>query len=353
MRKREKEGLRKMKLTLCFILIISFYFLLTSTQQIDQRSTTPSTRRVSTTRRYANGTDPRRNFNRARNTRRQQRIRRASKIVCNFVLNGRWLSYPNALRQQVRIQRNRILRMKLEDRNRYCLQFKGIPTTTTKRPRVTTTRLFTTRRPIPPFIFTTRIPIFLPTPSPTSRNIFNVTFFPPLSTTSSIFTPLSSTSVNFPTPSTTTPSTSTSTSTTQVPQLRPIFPVFLQTTPSPITTISTTPVTISTTRSTVPSTSNPTTISTSLTTSTSTTTIAPSSDDYYYSGSGSAYYSGSGSAYYSSTGSLTAPVNAQQSNRLMRPANDIAMRSFKAKNGDIIIKWTPGGGGSKLKTIST
>jgi hypothetical protein len=80
---------------------------------------------------------------------------------------------------------------------------------------------------------------------------------------------------------------------------------------------------------------------------TTTTTQAPAasaSGSAYYSGSGSASYSGS--AYYSSSG-LTAKAS-DQSGRLTRPANELT-RSFKGKNGDIIIKWTPGGG--KLKKI--
>lgn len=285
---------------------MAFYFLLFA-NAAETPKKLEAQRVLSTTTRSSQ----RRNLNRARNARQLQRVKKASRIVCVYWMYGRVSTVPTRLEQQVWNQARKISAMSVANRTRYCLPYRiaGLTMTTRQTTRRTSTRnpLLTTPRPFP-----LNTPIYT---TPTSTTTTTMPFF---STSSSTITPVSSTS---------TPSTTSFRSI--IMPIASVLPVFTL----PTTTIS----------------STTTTTNSPILTTTTTTTKKPA-DDYYYSGSGSASYSGSGSAYYSATGSLTASSDKQQSSRLMRPSNDVAMRTFKAKNGDIIVKWTPGGG-NKLKKI--
>lgn len=328
-----------MKLTLCFLLLVGFYFLLSNGENPKKLE---SQRIPPTTPRSSQGNP----IIRGRNARRQQRVKKASKIVCTYAITGQWPPYPRRLKQMVNYQARRIAMMPNENIRSFCAKFKiatGRPQQSTRRPQSTTTRRFTTRRP-PYQIITTRVPIYYSPPStqyPTTSSSIPTTNFPVF--TIPFISSTSSPSTTFST-TTRTPSTSLSFSTTTP------LPIPSTSLSSSTTTPLTTPFSLNR-GILIPLAPILTTTPTTTTTSTTTTQKAPTgSASAYYSGSGSSYYSGSGSAYYSATGSLTAK-SGDQSSRLTRKSNDVATRSFKAKNGDIIIKWTPGGGG-KLKKMS-
>lgn len=317
-----------MKITLCFIIFVGIYFFLSVDAQNLQRN---STRNPQVTRRQVPG----RILVRRRNELQAQRIRRARKIVCFYSSSGRWPKYPVNLQRLVAAQSRKILGKSREEIIKFCrnLYFPTKPSITRRSNpnQVLTTRRFSTPRP---FTISPNLPFFT-----TPRFLPTLPIFTTQSTTPGFFPTFTTPSTVFSTPSTTIFTTQTPSTTTRTFGLLPSNPVV-----QPITTQSTPSTTLSSVLRVVPVLTTP---STTTTTTTTVKPIASGSGSAYYSGSGSAYYSGSGSAYYSATGSLTAK-DTDRSGKLTRPANELT-RSFKAKNGDIIIKWTPGGG--KLKKI--
>lgn len=335
--KRHKIKSKEMKIIFCFLIVVTIYFFLSVEAQNAQRGVL--TRRT--------------------NALRAQRVRRAQKIICNFFNTGRWPNYPASLRRLVATQSRRILGRSREEITNFCreLRFQTI----SRRPQFPYQILVTRRPQIPQRIFTARRTFTTPRFSPFSTNFTtqrtnptSPTFVTPPTVFYPTFTTSSPITFSTATPSTTAPSTTTITtvtpSTTQFTTQAPItttrafgvLPILPVVTPQATTTVTPPAIPLG----------NPLLrIGPLIPPTTTTTTVQPTasgsgSSYYYYSGSGSAYYSGSGSAYYySATGSLD---NLDQSSRLRRPANELT-RAFKAKNGDIVIKWTPGG--RKLKKI--
>jgi hypothetical protein len=232
---------------------------------------------------------------------------RVADIVCFYAKNGRWPSYPRNWRPFVSDFARRIFAMTDANIKRYCQ-------------RILQTNYFNWAVAFQPS-------------QKSSTSTIRPTLYYTTVTSQPPFT--------FPTFATYTPSTSTST----------VSPS------SPSTSTSTVKPTSTSTL--YPSTSIATTKSSVTAVSTTTTTQAPTA-----SGSGKAnkrsinaiyliiflqigsYSSGSySSGSYSASGSATAALTSRSSisDKLIKLPSDTGMRSFrKSRNGDIVVKWTPG-----------
>jgi hypothetical protein len=138
-----------MKLALCILLFMGIYFLLSVMVEGQTKITT----------RKSGTQDERKVLFRGRNSRRQERMKRAAKIFCTFLVTGRMPHYQMRLGGAVTVQWRKISRMSKENQKKFCGQFQ-ISTITTRRPTTRTTqRTFPTF--FPPFFTTTpRVLVF-------------------------------------------------------------------------------------------------------------------------------------------------------------------------------------------------